>query len=915
MSSPDPEKLFSESLFLLDGSALAYRAHFAMARSGLSNSQGVPTGATFGFASELKRLLERVNPKYVAVVMDTAEPTFRHRAFPEYKATRDKMPDELAEQLPVIKDVCKALGVPVLEKHGFEADDIMGTLARQAEAQHVPVFLVTGDKDFLQLVTDRVFVYNSLKKQEGVSILGPAEVTEQFGVSPARVVDVLGLMGDSSDNVPGVPGIGAKNAKKLITEHGTIESLLSLGGEDLAPGIRKALESHRDLALLSKRLVTIDTNVSLDVSLQDLEYTGPVPEQAAALFTRLNFRTLAAEMAALTPSAGKPPVRYHVIRTAEELDRMLAVIEAAELVAVDTETTGLDPRSSRIVGFSFSVEDGEAYYAPLNGTPPVVEDPPGSERGQGVVDRLRPFLEAAKGRLCGQNVKYDLLLMRNHGIRMPLPCIDTMIAAYLLEPHERERNLDALALRHFGHVKIKTQSLIGTGKNQITMDLLPVEDVGEYACEDADFTRRLAVLFLRRLDESGLRHLHDTIEIPLIPVLADMESHGVRVDKDILRAMSKSMEAEVRDLEVRIHEMAGEPFNINSPKQLGEILFQKLQVHEKTGYKPKRTATGFATGQEVLEALDSHPLPKLILQYRSLAKLLGTYIKPLPQLVDESDGRIHTSFNQTVAATGRLSSSDPNLQNIPIRTEAGKRIREAFLPCRNDHVLLSADYSQVELRIMAHMSGDSAMLDAFQRGEDIHRNTASKVFGVPNDRVDSSMRARAKAINFGILYGMGANRLARETGMEPREAREFIDRYFEAFPAVRGFVEGLKEKARKNGYAETLHGRRRPIPDINSSNSMLKNAAENMAVNTPIQGTAADILKIAMVAIHRELKDRKLRGQMILTVHDEIVLDVPEAELDDAKELVRAAMEGAASLRVPLKVDLGTGKNWLLAHS
>mgnify|MGYP001365124876 CR=1 FL=1 len=910
-----PDSIFPESLLLLDGSALAYRAHFAMAKSGLSNGAGLPTGATFGVAMEMERLLKRIHPRYAALVMDTKEPTFRHLKYPDYKATRDRMPDELAEQLPWIKDVARALGVPVLELPGFEADDLMGTLAKEADRQSIPVLLVTGDKDFFQLVTDRVLIYNVLKRDQEVLVLDPVGVREHFGVAPDQVVDVLALMGDSSDNVPGVPGIGEKTAKRLIAQFGSLDALLAYQGPDLSPKLSETLKNNRDRAELCRELVTIDTNVPLGVPISDLRYEGPNVTVAAETFQRLDFRTLAASYASQVAAKDAPPKNYRVVRTEAELDACLERLRQAPLVAVDTETTGLNPRACHIVGFSFSCAPNEAWYVPLNQHPPVVPAPEDSPLGQGVVNKLKPFLESAEGKFCGQNVKYDMLLMRNHGIDLSLPRIDTLIAAYLLEPHERERNLDALTLRHFGHTKIKTESLIGKGKDQLTMDLLPIDDVGEYACEDADYTYRLADRFLPRLSQEGLLHLHDDIEVPLIRVLADMEAHGVRVDKDRLRAMAAQMQREVDALLLEIEAAAGRPFNVNSPKQLGELLFDELKIHEALGYKPRRTSTGWATGQEVLDALSGHPLPDLILKYRSRSKLLGTYIRPLPELVDPFTGRIHTSYNQTVAATGRLSSSDPNLQNIPIRTEAGKAIREAFLPSRDDHVLLSADYSQVELRIMAHMSKDQAMIDAFLRGEDIHRDTASRVFQVPLDQVDSLMRSRAKAINFGLMYGMGASRLAEETGMTPKESKEFIERYFGAFPAVREFVESLKEFTRQNGYALTLSGRKRPIPDIHSSNGMLRNAAENMAINTPIQGTAADILKIAMVSIHRRLKSEGLLGRMILTVHDEIVLDLPEAELAQVKSLVTECMESAMTLLVPLKVDMGIGKNWLLAHS
>ncbi len=911
MPEPIPPEELRQSLFLLDGSALAYRAHFAMARSSLSSAKGVPTGALFGFTGDLRRILRQVGPRYIAVVFDTPEPTFRHHLYPEYKATREKMPEELVQQLPFMRQAAELLGIRVLMMPGFEADDVMGTLARRAEAQGLPVFLVTGDKDFMQLVSEKIRLYNILKKDEEVAIIGPPEVRERFGVGPDRVVDILALMGDASDNIPGIPGIGEKGAMKLLAGGKSLDDVLLDPGQDVSPKLKQSLIEHRDLGLLSRQLATIDTAVPIALPIEDLEYRGPRAEDAAAFFREFGFRTFAEELVAKTAPAAEETA-YEIVSDAAALQAMIEHLDQAPLFSVDTETTGLDTRRVAIVGLSFSVRAGQAWYVPLRG----MDAPDWKEAGgrDGVLDRLRPILEDPRPRKCGQNVKYDLLVLRHHGIRLRGVTTDTMVASYLVEPEQRERNLDALALRHFQKVKIKTEELIGKGKNQITMDLLPVLEVGRYAGEDADYTLRLAGKFLPELGTGDLRRLHDDVEIPLIEVLADMEDDGVRVDPVALRAMARALSGQVAALEERIHAAAGQKFNVNSPQQLGKVLFEDLKVHEGQGYRPKKTKTGWATGQEVLEELADHPIPALILEYRSLSKLLNTYVAVLPDLVDPETGRIHTSYHQTVAITGRLSSSDPNLQNIPIRTETGKRIRKAFLPADDDHVLLSADYSQVELRILAHLSEDGSLIRAFQEGADIHRDTAARVFGVAAEAVDPVMRGRAKAINFGILYGMGPQRLSRETGFSLDEAKAFIDRYFAAFPAVRAFLEGLKAKVRALGYAETILGRRRPIPDIGSSNGMLRAAAENMAVNTPIQGSAADILKLAMVRLHRRLPEDGLATRMILTVHDELVFDVPRAEIARAEDLVRREMEGAWPLRVPLRVDLGHGRNWLEAH-
>lgn len=907
----------SARVFLLDGSALAYRAHFAMARSNLSSPDGRSVGGVYGFASELQRLLERERPSHCAVVFDTSAPTFRHEMYDEYKATRQKMPEDLAEQLPLMKQVAELLGFVVLEKDGFEADDIIGTLAKQAETAGGEAFLVTGDKDFMQLVTDRVKLYNIMKKGEEVAIIGPGEVEEKFGVPPAQVVDVLGLMGDTSDNVPGVPGVGQKTAAKLVQTHGSVEKLLENPSADVSPRIRTKLAENDELARLSKRLVIIDTEVPIEVTIPDLEHTGPRAEEAAAFFEELGFRTLRAAMQALLEpeeEVDATPLDHAMITDAAALDALLEDLAAAPLAAVDTETTGLDALNVRIVGLSFSVREGHGRYVPLNLDPPVVAPTDADDPGSGVLAKLKPWLEDADAAKCGQNLKYDLQVLSNHGITLRGIHTDSMIASYLLEPHQRERNLDALALRHFGFRKIKTEELIGKGKDEKTFDQIPPEDVSPYACEDADYSLRLSSLFLDQMGEGALRKLHDDVEIPLIPVLARMERAGVRLDEQHLLAMTDDLDAEVQRLEKSIQELAGEEFKVNSPKQLGEILFEKLKIHEELKVKPKRTKTGWSTGQEVLESLAGHPLPGQVLAFRALTKLLNTYVRVLPELVDERTGRIHASFNQTVAATGRLSSSDPNLQNIPIRSEAGRKIREAFVPTGEDGRLFAADYSQVELRIMAHLSGDPGLTEAFREGRDIHADTAARIFGVAPQLVEPAMRSRAKAVNFGVLYGMGPQRLARENGLSLKEAKDFIKRYFEAFPAIRDFIAAMKEKVREDGYAETLLGRRRPIPEIHSSNRALAIQAENMAVNTPIQGSAADILKIAMVAIDRRLGASDLAARMILTVHDELVFDVPEGEVEELSALVVAEMSGAFALDVPLEVSTGVGLNWLEAH-
>ncbi|HYC78249.1 MAG TPA: DNA polymerase I, partial [Planctomycetota bacterium] len=876
------------ALVLVDGSALAYRSHFAMVRQGLSRADGTPTGAVYGFATGLKRLLDRLKPWGFVVVVDHEAPTFRHALYSDYKVTRQKMPDELVVQLPLMRTTAEVMGATYLAKPGVEADDVIATLARRAAAAGREVVVVTGDKDLLQLVGDRIRVLRFGRDGADGEVLDAAAVEREWGVSPAQVADVLALMGDSSDNAPGVPGVGEKTAMKLVREHGSLEKVLEHAGDVAPQRLRTALVEHRDLALLTRRLVALEENVPDLPEVDALAYRGPDREAAERHFRSLEFKTLAE---AFAPPRAKAPRDYRCVENAAQLDALVDALAKAPLVAVDTETTSLTALRADLVCLSFSMEDGVAWCVPLRARPPVIEDAPDAPfRGHAVLAKLKPFLEDPRPTKCGQNAKYDVLVLRRHGTRLQGVAVDTMLASYLLEPGRREHNLDALVLDRFEVAKIKTLDLLGKGKDQLTMDLVPLEHLSEYACEDADYTRRLAVRFLPELEERGLRKLHDEVELPLLFVLADMEEAGIRVDRDLLKRLAAEWQAAADRLADEICEAAGDPaFNPGSPKQLGELLFERLKCHERTGYRPKKTKTGWATGQEVLDELGDHPLVAKIIEWRSMSKLVSTYVAPLPELCGD-DCRIHTSFNQAVAATGRLSSSDPNLQNIPIRTEAGRRIRLAFLPTDSDGKLISADYSQVELRLLAHFSEDEALCEAFRAGRDIHRETAARVFGVAPEQVDAATRGRAKAINFGVLYGMGPQRLARETGMTLDEAKAFIERYFAAFPRIRGYLDGLKAEARRLGYAVTLFGRRRPIPDLDSPNGMLRSQAENMAVNTPIQGSAADLIKAAMIGIHRRLRDESFRTRLVLQVHDELVFDAPADEVARATTLIRDGM-------------------------
>jgi DNA polymerase I len=904
----------SERVFLIDGTAIAYRSHFAFIRSPLFDEQGRNTSAVYGFVATLIKLLREEKPDRIAIAFDSPEPTFRHERYKDYKATREKMPDELVDQLPLIRKVAEAMGIPFVRKPGFEADDIIGTLAREGEEAGHEVFLVSGDKDFMQLVGPRISVYDTTKPGEAVRILDPSGVEEVWGVGPDRVVDFLGLMGDSSDNVPGVPGVGKKTALKLLLEHGTLEEVLAAAPDIKAKRLRENLIEFADQARLSRELVTIDCHVSLETSIDDLRFGERDDETLSKMFSEMAFHRFQEDLG-LSGVSGKRI--YRTVRNGSDLNELIEALEAAEVIAVDTETTSLDARQADLVGLSFSVEDEVAWYVPVNLDPPILSDGEGTPT-QRVLDRLRPVLTAKASRLSGQNIKYDMVVLRRAGLDLTAPWFDTMVASFTLDPGTRAHNLDALALRHFRLRKIPTSDLIGKGKKQISMADVPVDVVGEYAAEDADVTYRLTRMFEPRLaEEESLSSLFHGVEMPLVPVLTDMEWQGVKIDVECFAAMSERFGIRIGELEAEIHEIAGEPFNIGSPKQLGEVLFEKLRVQDDPAIdlkRPRKTKTGWSTDQRTLEQIAAHPLAARILEYRSLSKLKGTYVDTLPLLVNPETGRIHTSYNQTGAITGRLSSSDPNLQNIPVRTPEGREIRQAFVPRKDGWKLLSADYSQIELRILAHLSGDERLIEAFASGEDIHSATAALIFGADPENVDRDMRSRAKAINFGIIYGMGPQRLAADTHISMIEARAFIGNYFENYPGVREFQAESKRRALEDGYVTTLLGRRRPIPEMGSSDRRLRVTAENMAINTPIQGTAADLIKIAMVKLHGRIAAEGLEGKMILQVHDELVFDVPEAEVETFTTLAREEMSQALELNVPIVVDVGVGDDWLAAH-
>ena len=901
-------------LFLLDGTALAYRSHFALARSGLTTPDGRPIGATYGFTMTLRRILRVEAPDRIAVALDPRGKTFRHEQFPEYKGTRQKAPEEMVAQIDEIRAVTRAHGVPLYEIPGFEADDVIGTLAVAGERAGYEVFIVTGDKDFMQLVSDRVQLYNIFKPNVDLVIEGVEAVAEKFKTTPEHVIDVLAIMGDSSDNVPGVKGIGEKGAAKLVAEFGSVSGLLERLDE-VKGKAREHIERDREQLLLSRELVTIQTDVEVDPPLESLPVPQPDEDGLVELFRRLDFQVLLKE--ALTSNSPKVEIErdYIVVRNRDDLAAMEQELRAAGAFAVDTETTGLHPLDVQLVGISFSAKAGRAFYVPFNLTPAVVEG-----GAPALLEALRPLLEDPTLKRVGQNTKYDALVFAGQGIEMPPASFDTMVASFTVAGASRRHGLDDLALHYLDVQKTPTSEILGTGKNKVTMAEVMVENVADYACEDADVTWRLKEALEADLERSGATALFYDLEMPLVPVLGNMERRGIRLDTDVLDELDQELRADIESSVTDIHELAGEAFNVNSTKALGGILFEKLAIQEEAGVKkPKRTKTGWATDHQTLSSkYGDIAIVKRLLEYREVQKLKSTYVDTLPDYVSRKTGRIHCSFSQVTAATGRLASSDPNLQNIPVRTERGRRLRQAFVPREPDEhgdwVLLAADYSQVELRIMAHLSGDPSMARAFEEGRDIHASTAAVVFRVEEDGVDRQMRSRAKAINFGLLYGMGPQRLARETGLTLNEAKEFIERYFSSFPKVREWIDGTLEAARERGFVETLLGRRRPIPDINATDQRSRVFAENAAVNTPVQGSAADIIKRAMIDLEGALTAAPLAGQMLLQVHDELLLEVPVSELEATTELVREAMENAVSLEVPLKVDFGHGSNWLEAH-
>ena len=926
----------NNKLFLLDAYALIYRAYYAFIRNPRINSKGQNTSAVFGFVNTLEEILRKENPTHIAVVFDSPLPSFRHIKYEEYKAQREPTPEDIKASIPIIKEILQAYNIPILEIPGYEADDVIGTIAKKMATQKVNVYMMTPDKDYVQLVDDHIFIYKPRYGNNDFDILDKEKVLEKYSLShPMQMIDMLALMGDTSDNIPGCPGIGPKTAQKLLKEFGSVENILN-NTDKLKGAIKNKIEENKDRILFSKFLATIKTDVPIEVKIEDFKRKEIDEEALKRIFEELEFRSLLTRvlknesqkkgtkkpvqgmlfenettfennttephsLSENTPSIHSTQHTYRMVKEEKKLIELCNKICSQKSVCFDTETTGVNPLLSELVGLSFAYKEGEAYYVPID------DD---REKAQQKVDIFRPFFEDEKIEKVGQNIKYDILELRNYDIQVKGKLFDTMIAHYLINP-EIPHGMDYMAKMYLNYTTIHIDELIGPkGKNQKNMRDIDQETVCKYAAEDADITLKLKNILEKELRENKLEQLFNEIESPLIYVLADMEWTGVRLDLEALEQLAEEYRKEMNQIEKEIIEMAGIEFNINSPKQIGEILFDKMKIIDN----PKKTKTGqYSTSENELEKLRSkHPIIEKILEQRSLKKLLSTYIEAFPQLINPKTGKIHTSFNQTATATGRLSSSNPNLQNIPIRDERGKEIRKVFIPDEGC-TFLSADYSQIELRIMAHLSKDKNMIEAFNKGQDIHAATASKIFKIPLEEVTPDMRRKAKTANFGIIYGITPYGLSQRLGISRSDAKKLIEEYFTTFSGVKRYMDESIAKAREQGYVETIFGRKRFLPDINSQNAIVRGYAERNAINTPIQGSAADIIKVAMNKIYKRLSDGGYKSKMILQVHDELDFNVHMNELDEVKNIVVYEMENAYPLIVPLKTDCNHGANWLEA--
>ena len=920
-----------QKLFLLDAYALIYRSYFAFIRNPRFNSKGVNTSAMLGVTNTIVQVLEKENPNFIGVVFDVSAPTFRHEIFPEYKAHRDEMPEDLRKSIPYIRRIIEAFKIPIIEKPGFEADDVIGTLAKEAEKQGFTTYMMTPDKDYAQLVSDHIFMFKPGKGGDDAEVWGLKEVQENFGIQTAdQVIDILGLMGDTADNIPGCPGIGPKTAEKLIAEFGSIDGIYQ--NIDKLKGKQKEnLIEFEEQVRLSRKLATIILDVPIEFNTKNLTRDEPNKDALIALFEDLEFRTLiqrlklrdapapAAEMnfqgtlfdmgsPEILPTGKKQesietvPHQYYLIENEIQRASLRAELSVQEEFCFDTETTGLNTQSEEIVCLSFAFRNHEAFCVTL---------PQKWEEAKKVIEEFRDIFTDENITKIGQNIKFDMLMLSNYGIEVKGKLYDTMIAHYLIQA-DLKHGLDFLCDIYLNYKKVPTEELIGSGKNQRTMRSVPIEKLRDYSCEDADLTFQLKQALDPELDKFGVRDLFETMEIPLIPVLVHMENAGVKINSEELKEYAAVLREEIIQTEKEIFELAGQEFNVASPKQLGLILFEKLDIDSNA----KKTKTKqYSTGEEILiKLVDKHPIIQKILDYRGLTKLLNTYVDALPLLVDKKTGKIHTSYNQAIAATGRLSSVNPNLQNIPIRTENGRQIRKAFIPSDENHTFLSADYSQIELRIMAALSQDEEMLKAFNEGKDIHSITAAKIYQVAEDTVDADMRRKAKTANFGIIYGISAFGLSQRLNIPRTEAKDLIDGYFQNFPKIKEFMDKQIELARNQGFVQTIKGRKRYLNDINSANAVVRGMAERNAINAPIQGSAADIIKLAMINIYRQFETLKLNSKMVLQVHDELNFDVEKSELEQVKQIVKTEMENAVEIGVQLTVEMNAANNWLDAH-
>mgnify|MGYP002306814139 FL=1 len=921
-----------EKLFLLDAYALIYRAYYAFIKNPRINSKGFNTSAILGFVNTLEEVLRKENPTHIGIAFDPSGPTFRHEAYEAYKAQREETPEAIRQSVPVIKDIIRAYHIPILEIAGYEADDVIGTLATEAGKRGINTYMMTPDKDYGQLVGEHVFMYRPKYGDKDFEVMGVEEVKAKFDIqSPLQVIDMLGLMGDTADNIPGCPGVGEKTAQKLIAQFGNIENLLA-HTDELKGAIKKKVEENKEQITFSKFLATIKTDVPIALDMEALKREEPDEEELRRLFEMLEFRSLIDRVIKTEKKAPSSPVAqpdlfgffaeedtadaknsiltrledlpydYQLVDNKEEMAILAEKLLAQNFFSLDTETTGIDPITAELVGMSFSFAENQAFYVPV---------PANREEALTIVNIFKPAFENPDSLKIGQNIKYDLIMLANYGVTLKGKMFDTMIAHYVLQP-ELRHGMDYLAEIYLKYETIKIEELIGAkGKKQGNMRDLAPEAVYKYACEDADVTLKLKQVLENELETNGVKKLFEEIEMPLVPVLAYMERNGVRIDTDALKETSRHFTARMNQIEEEVHQLAGMEFNIASPKQVGEVLFDRLKIVEKA----KKTKTGqYVTSEEVLESLrGKHEIVGKILEHRGLKKLLGTYIDALPQLINPATGRIHTSFNQTVTATGRLSSSNPNLQNIPIRNEDGKEIRKAFIPDEGCE-FFSADYSQIELRIMAHLSNDPHMIEAFQKDQDIHAATAAKIYKVKLEEVTREQRSKAKTANFGIIYGISVFGLAERLNVDRKEAKALIDGYFENYPNVKAYMDQSIQEAREKGYIETIFKRKRYLPDINSKNAVVRGYAERNAINAPIQGSAADIIKVAMIRIYQRFQEEGIRSKMILQVHDELNFSVLPEEKEKVQQIVISEMEAAYKMKAPLRADHGWGHNWLEAH-